>query len=223
MSEAIRIFMDDAFDMLKASPMIPSIELTDRIKYGLYAIMKGYGLQFKAFERADWQWVELCDGENGNGLMAEEIKARDFDKIAFENACADIREMMRQANEKKDAISESIDQNGKPQYGWVTPMGEFIISPWGTHETAAERIIDENDWGSDYYEKLNADPSKNPSCVSAGDYLTSVKHYILIHAPDQNNIATMGKFATRRQREFLYDYFERLGDTEKAAEYLKIE
>lgn len=97
-------------------------------------------------------------------------------------------------------------------YGWLYPDGRFRESGWGTHSEAARKIIYESGCGSEY--------SCN-GCMNEGDFLC-LHGFCLVHNPGRGkNIAvTHIRPLTRKQREFLCDYFLRRGEARKAEEYL---
>jgi hypothetical protein len=80
-------------------------------------------------------------------------------------------------------------------YGWLRPDGKFFPCEWGSHES----------WTAKYIEKYYP----NDEACYAGDFLVE-KGWILLHSPMQSipNISVFDiQSATKRQKEFLYDYF----------------
>ena len=88
---------------------------------------------------------------------------------------------------------------------------------YGTHEGSAIEIIQKNGWVDEYekrdYEILNL----------ARDYLCGVKGYVLIQNPsmDGGYIVTNMKPLTKKQKEFLYDYFMAVGNSARANHYME--
>lgn len=111
----------------------------------------------------------------------------------------------------------------KQNYGWLSPTGKFIPSPWNTHEDYAERICEKNEWNQEYWEWFDEEPSA--VCITSRlmrDFLVHKKGYCLIHDPTgAGYIVTYKKPLTKKQREFLYDYFIAAGDKIRAREYLE--
>jgi hypothetical protein len=80
-------------------------------------------------------------------------------------------------------------------YGWLRPDGKFFPCEWGSHES----------WAAKYIEKYYP----NDEVYYSGDFLVE-KGWILLHSPMQGipNVSTFDiQSATKRQKEFLYDYF----------------
>lgn len=91
--------------------------------------------------------------------------------------------------------------------GWISPDGTFTPYDWGEHTTGAIEIIQSKGWYHEFCER---------SCSNERDFLCD-KGYCLLHNPGRKDIsATHMRPLTRRQRDFLYDYFIQLGDHRKA-------
>ena len=78
------------------------------------------------------------------------------------------------------------------EFGWLSPMGEFIESPWGEHEQSAGEICEEKGF-MEQYENWCKENDKD--------------------------LCLMREDLTKQQREFLYDYFMGMGDRIKAELY----
>lgn len=105
-------------------------------------------------------------------------------------------------------------QTEKKRYGWLSPDGSFRESEWGTHTTDAFAIIREKLWDQEF-----------AACryMNARDFLC-LKGYCLLHDPSRHNIqASHTKPLTKRQRQFLCDFFLSLGDSKKAYHYMEEE
>ena len=95
--------------------------------------------------------------------------------------------------------------------GWLSPDGTLIEADWGSHTTVAETIISLRGWDHEFASLLYANQR---------DFLCD-KGYCLLHDPGRNDIqATHIRPLTKFQRNFLFDYFEELGDKRKAKHYL---
>jgi hypothetical protein len=121
-----------------------------------------------------------------------------------------------------DIVSKNIDNTTKePQYGFLSPSGDFIPSPWGTHDMSARKIVEDNDWMSRYHQYRE---EHDNVWLDMEDFLVFVMGYILIDNPEGDCIHVNSnpiKQITRKQREFLYDYFMALGDRLRALHYYK--
>lgn len=87
----------------------------------------------------------------------------------------------------------------------------------------AEKICEENGWDQEFWEWFDEEISA--VCITSRlmrDFLVYKKGYCLIHDPVGNGyIVTHKKSLTKKQREFLYDYFVAAGDKTRAKEYLE--
>lgn len=96
-------------------------------------------------------------------------------------------------------------------YGWLSPLGQFYPVEWGCH----------TDWA---YKYLDSHPEVETKCrfSEAGDYLTSLG-WILLHSPMQGEaFVTMDglKRPTKKQRDFLYEYYTRRGNRKEAERWV---
>lgn len=90
-------------------------------------------------------------------------------------------------------------------YGWLSPDGKFYVSEWGTHQTKAAEIVGNLDLYKDYLKTEESEPR-----LTQADYLSKYKNFILIHSPSQGipyPTILQGKRLTRKQKEFLYDFY----------------
>lgn len=111
-------------------------------------------------------------------------------------------------------------------YGWLAPDGTFTESPWGTHEESAMQIIDDKNhrWGHEYSAWMEDWKAKAPyeEHYMCRDFLVEAKGYCLIDSPHLTGICvTHKKPLTKKQREFLYEYFYDKGDRAQAESYLR--
>lgn len=89
-------------------------------------------------------------------------------------------------------------------YGWLSPNGEFYPSDWGTHQTKAQEIILNLGLLKDYVEVCESEP------LTQADYLSKYKNFILLHSPSQGipyPTILNGKRLTKKQKDFLYDFY----------------
>lgn len=68
--------------IIRSASFITLIEFDDKVKLGMYYLMKMYGLGFRHVVRASWEWFELCT-DNGNGLLARDIEQMSYDPVVY--------------------------------------------------------------------------------------------------------------------------------------------
>lgn len=178
------------------------------LRIGLYYVMDCYGLGFSEMEWGTCRMLMLKNGEKGEPLKYEDIVARELDMEKIEKNFADFNNgiMPNQKEEQEETGQHGIEIK---EFGWLSPMGEFTESPFGTHEESAEEICKRKD-GDD--------------CLRLKrDFLSEAKGYCLIHNPAGcgGYIVTNMKSLTKRQRDFLYGYFMDMGDRFKAEQFIE--
>ena len=103
---------------------------------------------------------------------------------------------------------------------WLYPAGEFTESPFGEHEESAEEICEKKGFETEYraWRKENLGTGE---MRLYRDFLAQVKGYCLIHNPSGTGgyIVTNIRELTKKQREFLFDYFMDMGDRFKAEQF----
>lgn len=108
--------------------------------------------------------------------------------------------------------------NSSDDYGWLSPDGTFYPSDFGSHGA----------WAMDYIfcevKKGNTEGLENWITRDCKDILIE-KGWILIHNPSQFHLEVTGQEYrfTKKQREFLFNYFYERGQMGKAKEYLNEE
>ena len=112
----------------------------------------------------------------------------------------------------------NIEEKHSDNYGWLEPDGTFHPVPWCEHqEWATEALQERGLW--DDFRHWDGGLRDLP-----GDYLTTVKGWVLLHNPGQG-VAYVSrnteKRLTKAQREFLFDYFYKRGRKAEAVEYLE--
>lgn len=205
--------------IIRSATFITPIDLDDKVRLGMYYLMKIYGLGFRHCVRGSWEWLELCK-DNGPGLFAKDIEAMPYDPVMY-------AELKR--NHESGIFPEGFGGKTKEErpkettedWGWLSPAGAFVESDWGSHLEAAARIIKESGW----QEEFDAWYMTQNGMAPENDFLCSVKGWVLIHNPsmDGGYIVTNMKPFTKRQREFLYDYFRARGNVGRAEMYLREE
>jgi hypothetical protein len=106
-------------------------------------------------------------------------------------------------NEEEEPIDPvgSLIENTRQDYGWLSPDGKFYPVPWGEHGVFAR----------DYIEKNIPDAPD----MDEEDYLIKIG-WILIHSPICGKPRIECQNATKRQKEFLWDYWMDRDDKEEA-------
>jgi len=199
-------------EKLERSNFITAFDLDNNMRLGLYYLMEIYNLVFITQVRASWEWIILCKHNSDSPLNAAQIKELERDEEKYK----------RLKQEYESGILPGSRENSTPKkqyqpFGWLSPRGEFTESPWGTHSTSAEKIIIQK-----YSEDEFLEWSEENHGALEGDYLCQVKGYCLIHNPsnDGGYVVTNTKPLTKKQKEFLYDYFMELGNAARASIYI---
>lgn len=98
---------------------------------------------------------------------------------------------------KDNEVKESVNQN----YGWLAPDGAFHPVDFGEHQAwASQYLLNQYRNG-----KIDLEISGEP-----GDVLCKIG-FVLLHNPYGNNFSVtrdMSKRITKKQKEFLIEYFE---------------
>lgn len=199
--------------------MILLFNISDDVRYSIYYLMRCLPIVYSV--DVNRGFIVLRDKDKPDKILSVEdildmIGSDRFDKDELHNCIYDFQEHGLPTIDKEDENKETVEHD----YGWVSPTGEFIETPWGNHEKAAEKIIDSKGFGDEYNEWLDEQPN-NTMGINFRDFLIKVKGYALIHSP--SNIGynvTYNKKLTKKQRDFLYGYFSDMGMTLLAEAYL---
>lgn len=191
------------------------IIINPEIKIGLFYVMDCFNLGFSEMEWGTCRMVMLKDGEDGKPLNYEEIISREIDTEKLRKHIENLDNGILPGSDikPKEAVTK--------EFGWLSPTGEFTESPFGEHEESAEEICEKKGFETEYRawrkEKLGTEEMR-----LYRDFLAEVKGYCLIHNPSGTGgcIVTNIKELTKKQREFLYDYFTDMGDRFKAEQFL---
>lgn len=212
--------------LLRRSNMITMIDMDDKVRLGMYYLMKIYGLGFRHRTWGSWEWVELCKGEDGNGLTAKDIEEMEPDmKIYYQlqrdHNAGRLPNMNQSTDNKPKIVSTTYKPEFTQEFGWLSPTGDFTESEWGHHLPDAEKIIKEKGWQDEFDVWYDEHECMTPE----NDFLCQVKGYVLIHNPslDGGYVVTNIKPLTKKQREFLYQYFYDMGNHLRAERYLNEE
>lgn len=113
----------------------------------------------------------------------------------------------------------AFENQFKENYGWLEPNGTFHEVPWCDHQEFAQDTIREHGWWDDFRHR-----GEDTFFSCAGDYLTMVKGWALLHNPGRGVAFVTrdeSKRLTKAQREFLFDYYAKRKMLDKAKEYLE--
>lgn len=181
-------------------------DLSDPLKELLYKLMKTYNLGFVITSLGDWlgEVIQLyaLEDETHTALTFDQIISRDVDLDNF-------LELAKEAVKEVHVDVKPYNPYHGGEYGWLSPLGDFIPAAWGDHNKIALELIRK------YWKKEFQDTPDR-----AGDFV-AMKGYCLIHSPSNTGyIVTNLKPLTKKQKEFLFDYFYSIGDTLRAATFM---
>lgn len=205
--------------------MILMTDLDREFRLGLYYVMKVYDLIIKYNVRGNWEWLSLVPKENYEhlGLNYKEIISRETNLEELKKIIEDFNNNIFPDDEKDSSNNIDNLKNNKKnykeiKYGLLSPSGIFYEEEWGKHSELAYKIIKENNWIDEYYSQ----DDKNNRHFNFSDFLVYDKNYVLIHNPYLlgNDINVEHNNFTKKQLNFLYDYFMDIGNTLKAEYYL---
>lgn len=198
------------FEKMNGSNFIVDYALTNNLRFGIYAICQIYGLRFFALRG----YIGFTKTDNTTPLSSIEITQEPFNEEEF-NRLNEIVLQNKVDDFIKDAQSSKTSnqktEEVEDKFGWLSPTGDFYSYGWGEHEEGAFEIIDKK-----YPGEL--------SSGTAGDFLVS-KNWILIDSPYMDGCINItrnhSKKITKKQREFLFDYFTERHMDERARDYLE--
>lgn len=205
------------------SNMLTTFDLDNDMRLGLYYLMEIYHLGFHHITRGSWEWISLSQGEDGEYLSGDQIKELEPDVEKFNKHKSDFEkgilpEGYVKANNPEPDKPKHEEFQYKGKFGWLSPTGEFVVSDWGEHEGSAFDTLCEKGFEDEYDEWDGHNELR-----LARDFLCEVKGWILIHNPgmDGGYIVTNIKPMTKKQKEFLYDYFMAVGNDMRASMYIE--
>lgn len=204
------------WDALEKSNYIDFIDINRNpdLRIGIYYVCKLFHVIFSEMEWGTCRMLTFHKEEKGPALRREEIVALGLDEAEFDTL---YKEFMAGRLPGPQRPVPEPEKTSQP-FGWLSPMGDFLESDFGTHEEEARRIIN----AAGFQEECLA-WKREDSGRLCRDFLENVKGYVLIHNPSGNGgyIVSATKQLTKNQREFLYDYFMEIGDRFKAEQYLE--
>lgn len=211
---------------LKSKNYVDMIELMmdEDLKIGLYYVMEIYHLKFSVMEHGTFRYILLVDPDNeeNKGLNFEQIHERSFSVALMNKFIQDIdKGILPNQDKKSESLHDTDEDDITGEFGWLSPTGDFRKSPFGYHEESAEWIVEDNHFGSEYDDWYEGRLDKGLACLYK-DFLVEVKGYVLIHNPSNSGgyVVSHNKKLTKAQREFLYDYFIKIGDRWKAEQFV---
>ena len=221
------------WDELDKTNMIFPFKLTPDLRIGLFYVMELYGLKFKSNTWGNDSFITLHkDGvKDGTALGYKDIISIDMDmgKLKYHMEKFNQGILPPYDEDKKESKEMKSEPKVESQpYGWLSPTGEFTESDWGTHEDAAQEIVNKKGFEEEYrkWNKYQEEKYKDVNSKRIAlhrDFLVEVKGYVIIHNPCLigNYIVTYVKDLTKKQKDFLYGYFIDMGDRLTAETYLE--
>ena len=73
MSKSFEEVISSPLIRMGASNILPTVELDQEMRLGLYYIAECYHLGLRICTHGAWEWVEICKGEKKVGLSGNEI------------------------------------------------------------------------------------------------------------------------------------------------------
>lgn len=207
------------WNLLDKGNFITDFSLTDDLRIGLFLVMEIWDLEF-SYGRGIIQLVK--EGYNDGKALTY----RDISTLPINNEKLEKYWKMFLTDEGKEYFQNKLETNRikkeqeeneeipEPEYGWLDPSGNFYPSEWGTHVAKAYEICDKFKYEIGYDE--------NGNFMTAGDYLINKRNWILIDNPNKAFYihVTYGNRISKAQREFMYDYFIKLKQPDRAKEFI---
>ena len=148
------------------------------MRIGLYYVMECYGLGFSEMEWGTCRMVMLKSKEDDKGLKYDEIVNRGMNTEKFKKLLDDFENGIMPRPEQKE------QPNTEPkEFGWLSPTGDFIESPFGTHEKSASEICRSKGFNDEY--RNWRDENKDADVHLKRDFLQEVKGYCCFRRTDE--------------------------------------
>lgn len=156
-----------------------------------------YGIFPTVVSHGNWRMALFCNREDKRTLENDDYKQ--------------MREkLVDDAENSKEVVVTPEEETvlKYAQYGWLSPSGEYYPAEWCEHTLKAEEIA----------EKIYKVEPEKPR-----DFLCA-KGWVLLHNPSQGiaQVTTLGlreHHLSKRQKEFLYDYYSERHLFEYANQY----
>lgn len=202
--------IDKVRNALKNNAMIDSVSLKlhNITKEDMDRVCKYYGIEFYTGSHGNWTWLQFKKDE-------KMLSSDDLREIGLLEKRDIVKKVIQEAKAKEKETNEIEPLN----FGWVSPLGVFTEGDFGDHEEKAIEIIEKENFKEEYKKWR-----KDNVGLLARDFLVKVKGYVLLHNPYMGGlgktIASYEKKLTKKQCEFLYDYYLRDGEEGQAKYYL---
>lgn len=154
----------------------------------------------------NWSWVNFHDKSTDEILCPQVLRDRGI-------------AIVEDTDKNCDKVEETVDdtEDAVIELGWLSPAGEFVACGWGNHEEAAYDIVTRYKLDNEYQQFRTELPTEVLALYR--DFLVSKKNWVLLDNPEGfGRISSVGNMhrLTKRQKEFLYDYYIKAGDPIKA-------
>ena len=208
-------YFNKVWNLIYNTNCIISMNLTEEDRIGLYYVMDCYGLGF--VDDSIRGFIALSK-EGIDGYLKYDAIEKDWLDIDKYHYHLDKFNQGILPPYDKDNIVVSEPKLEYQPYGFLSPMGDFYEGDWGTHEELACKILEDKNLYGEYKKEYLI---KDNVYVLCRDFIIQNKGYALIHSPSNiGYIVTSNKQLTKKQKEFLYNYFSDIGDYHRAEEYL---
>lgn len=151
----------------------------------------------------DRRYADYCDGEGS--IFGTERPAMEIPNPWGTPGLPEAPEDMLQS--VTDRMKSQVDE---PDYGWLFPDGTFHPVDWGEHQGWAYQWLLEHD----------PEHARDLPLHQAGDTLSTRHKAVLLHSPYQGmatvTSAGVGEL-TKKQKEFLFDYYVKRGKSDVAS------
>lgn len=199
--------------LTKSTDIIRGMKVTEEMTQEIVDLCKQANIYPVNRRHGFWEWMSFYDRDTDELMSSEDLIERGF-------------AIRKEESEEKLSETQEDEENvdiREPEYGWLSPSGEFKESPWGTHEGSAQEIVEKNGWNKEF-RSWDVRDKDNPRL--ARDFLVQVKGYVLIDNPIPlvgRPKATYESRLTKKQKDFLYGYFIDAGDDMMANYIMKDE
>jgi hypothetical protein len=185
---------------------------------GIFYVCKIWDINYSIMGWRMCRLLAFQESEKSEPLKYEQIIGRKRNNKEFDYWYNKFEEGVLPAAEVKETETKATEELS---FGWLSPSGKFIEADWAKHEKAAEIIIQTSGFQEEY-DKYEKDIGRS---ATYRDFLQSQKGYCLIHNPSIYGPRQVSYETplTKAQRNFLYDYFTKLGDLFSAEKYFVVE
>lgn len=215
---------------------IPDYNWTDDVRIGGYFAMHIYNLDFSTNVHGSWGMLQFFDKNDvetegyKKALREEEIRQREpdvnkyiyfYEKLVrgelppyYEDEIEQMNKERAEKEAKEKEAEEKVknipDDDNYGKYGLLGPDGKFYPCEFGDHTKLAYDIVNKY-WKQEFREWRNGKCDGS----TALDFIQIVKHFILIHntsggIPFVSYHPEVPKKLTKKQKDFLYNYFMKI-------------